>query len=210
MIGNRSLPSAPPGCLERAYPSSQKGGTIVVEWVCDLETHEELLCEPERYRPETCGRCGAAVHLHDVRSRQLRGDPAGSTEVIRFRCADLGRCGATWLILPLFLARHLWRSWKTVAAADLEGPLEGTRSGEVPASTRRRWKSRLGSSARRVISVLTTGSARVSSFAAVLGLDVVRADLLGRYRREFQADRERSFSELASLLHRLSPGIRLM
>jgi hypothetical protein len=61
VIGNRSLPSAPPGCLERAYPSSQKGGTIVVEWVCDLETHEELLCEPERYRPETCGRCALAA-----------------------------------------------------------------------------------------------------------------------------------------------------
>lgn len=206
MIGNRLLSSAPPSCLDPGYPSSQKGGTIIAEWVLDLDTHEACLGRPERYRPERCGRCGSKVHVHDLRSRQLRGDPGVATEVIRFRCANRDECGATWLILPAFLARHLWRSWRTVAAAvDPPRPSE-----DVSIRTRRRWKARLASSARRLVAILTTASEVVCALATSLGLDALRNDVLKSYRREIQPDRDRSLAELAGLLHRLSPGVRLM
>jgi hypothetical protein len=34
-------------------------------------------------------------------------------EVLQFRCAREA-CGATWRILPAFLARHLWHAWNVV------------------------------------------------------------------------------------------------
>lgn len=206
MIGNRLLSSAPPSWLDRGYPSSQKGGTLIAEWVLDLATHEECLCRPERYRPKSCGRCGSKVHVHDLRSRQMLGDPAVSTEVMRFRCADREACGATWLILPAFLARRLWRSWRTVAAAVDRS--EGTEP--VPARTRRRWRARLSCFARRVLVILTTASQSIGVLATALGLDTLRIDVLEGYRREIQPDRDRSLAELAGLVHRLCPGVRLM
>lgn len=206
MIESRSLSSAPPSWLDRAYPSSQKGGTIIAEWVRDLNTHERCLGRPERYRPESCVRCGAKVHVHDMRSRQMRGDPAVATEVIRFRCANRDECGATWLILPAFLARYLWRSWRTVAAAvDAAG-----RSEPVPSRTRRRFRARLARPARHLIVILTTASRAISALATALGLDALRIDVLESYRREIEPDQDRSLADLAGLIHRLSPGVRLM
>lgn len=206
MIEDQSLSSATPSWLDAAYPSSQKGGTIIAESVMDLEAHEKNLCCPDRYRPEGCRRCGAKVHVHDLRSRQMRGDPAVSTEVMRFRCADREGCGAIWLVLPAFLARRLWRSWRTVAAA-VESP---RRSGPVPPRTRRRWRALLARPARQLIVTLTTAAGAVCALATVLGLDAIRIDLWGGYRREIQPDRVRSLKELAGLIHRLSPGVRLM
>jgi hypothetical protein len=206
VIEDRSLSSAPPSWLDGAYPSSQKGGTVIAEWVVDLETHEACLDRPDRYRPEGCGRCGAKVHVHDTRSRQMRGDPTVATEVIRFRCADRDGCGATWSILPGFLARRLWRSWRTVAAA----VAPGGRCEPVPSRTRRRWKAGLARPARALIVILTTACGAISALATTLGLDALRIDVLVGYRREIQPDRDRSLAELAGLIHRLSPGVRLM
>jgi hypothetical protein len=60
MIEDRWLSPAPQpeACLDRTYPSSQKGGTLIVEEVRDLEAHEGRLEDPDGYRPARCPRCG--------------------------------------------------------------------------------------------------------------------------------------------------------
>jgi hypothetical protein len=40
--------------------------------------------------------------------------------VAQYLCAA-DECSATWRILPMFLARHLWRAWKTVERVALPG-----------------------------------------------------------------------------------------
>ena len=75
MTESRSLSPPPEACLCRPYPSSQKGGTLIAEDVHDLATHELRLADPESYRPSGCPRCGAALHIHDLRPRVLHGEP---------------------------------------------------------------------------------------------------------------------------------------
>ena len=206
MTEKRSLSSASESCLNRPYRSSQKGGTFIAEDVHDLATHERRLQSPDTYRPSGCLRCGAKVHIHDLRPRQMLADPFLATEVIRFRCADRKRCGACWQILPIFLARHLRRSWGVVENA-VESPLRSP----VPARTRRRWKARLASSARLLVVILTTAAESTwSAIATAVGLDGSRFDLVRGYRAQTQPEPCVCFAELAGLLHRLSPGVRLM
>jgi hypothetical protein len=209
MTDRRSLSPAASACLDRAYPSSQKGGTLIAEDVQDLATHELRLADPDAYRPSACPRCGATLHVHDLRSRVLHGEPHAATEVIRFRCADRERCGAAWQILPVFLARWLWGSWSRVGEAFAAGS-----SSSVPARTRRRWWVRLGSSARRVVVVLSTATDGVwARLAMAVGLDARRIDLVQRYtsqRSYGAAPPGGPWALLAAALHRLSPGIRLL
>ncbi|MFQ5601608.1 MAG: hypothetical protein ACE5G2_13790 [Candidatus Krumholzibacteriia bacterium] len=206
MIEDRPLPSASESCLSRPYASSQKGGTLIAEDVRDLATHERHLEAPEGYRPSRCLRCGAKVHIHDLRPRQLLADPAVATEVMRFRCADRKECGAAWQVLPAFLARHLRRSWSVVESA-LEPPARS----RVPARTRRRWRARLASSARLLVATLTaTAESTCSSIGTAVGLDGSRLDLVRCYRAQTRPAQDACFAELAGLLHRLSPGVRLM
>lgn len=204
MIEDRSLSSARSACLDRGYPSSQKGGTLIAESILDRSAQEQCLYEPDRCRPRGCPRCGAIVHVHDRRSRHRRGECLPEIEVLRFRCADRKRCGATWLILPGFLCRCLWRRWEWVETA-----LEG--EGGVPVRTRDRWKARLRSSGRKLVTVLTTASGGVwSSLSGAFGLEATRSDVVAGYRGRLEPLSGRCFSELAALLHRLSPGVRLV
>jgi hypothetical protein len=96
--------------------SSFKGGTLIAETVRDLDEHLRRLGNPDGYRPKRCPRCGHDVlHVHSYPERHPRGEP-GMPPVVRvaqFMCAA-DACSATWRILPMFLARHLWRVWKTV------------------------------------------------------------------------------------------------
>jgi len=112
MTVKRSPPPEAEACLCRPYPSSQKGGTLTCEQVTDLETHARWLATG-RYRPAACPRCGAGMHVHDRRPRVMREGPLTTTwtVVARFRCASAD-CGAAWQVLPMFLARHLWRAWQ--------------------------------------------------------------------------------------------------
>lgn len=206
MTEDRSPSSALEACLNRAYPSSQKGGTLIAEDVWDLATHERRLQAPNTYRPSGCLRCGVCVHIHDLRPRALLGDPAMATEVIRFRCADRAQCGAAWQILPAFLARRLWRSWPVVERA-IESPPPPT----VPARTRRRWKARLATSARQLVAILTTAAEETwSTIATSVGLDGSRLELVRCYRAQTCPKPGACFGELSGLIHRLSPGVRLM
>jgi len=204
---DRSLSPAAEACLCRAYPSSQKGGTLIAEDVHDLATHEQRLEAADAYRPSSCPRCGSALHVHDLRPRVLRGEASVATEVMRFRCADRARCGAAWQILPAFLARCLWGSWSRVGEA-----LEAAATGSVPARTRRRWRARLAGSARLAVAVLGTATGGVWTRVAIaVGLDARRLDLVQAYAaRSAAACMGMALAELAAALHRLSVGVRLM
>lgn len=199
---NRSLSPAVEACLCRRVPSSQKGGTLIAEDVHDLGAHERLLADPDGYRPSGCPRCGAALHVHDLRSRVLHGEQAVATEVVRFRCADREHCGAAWQILPAFLARYLWGSWSRIHKAMTAGA-----ASPVPVRTRRRWAARLASSARLLVAVLGTATDGVFvQLAMQVGLSARRCDLVALCG----ATPGRAYSLLAAALHRLSPGVRLM
>lgn len=204
-------PPQAPKYLERPYPSSQKGGTLIAEDVTDLETHEQRLSDPDGYRPPCCPRCGhGRLHVHDYPSRVLRGEKvseddakrvdAPSIRVIRHRCANQ-TCKAVWRTLPALLARHLWRRWLVVEAATV-----GRRPHDwppVPARSRRRWMARLRAGARLLTQVLaSSGSARWEDVAKRVGVMATRLDLLGALGH--------ALSEAAALLHRLTPGLRLM
>ena len=200
------LPPEPEACLTRPYPSSQKGGTLIAEDVFDLETHSRRLDSLDLYRPRACPRCGARVHIHDSRVRGLVGDPAVSTEVPRFRCADREDCGATWQILPAFIARRLWRSWRVVEEA-----VESPQRSPVPERTRRRWQTRLAAAGRLLVATLTTAARQVwDALATAAGLGCTRLELVREYRVALLPASGECLAELAGLIHRLAPGVRLM
>lgn len=213
MTDRHLLPPAAEACLCQLSPSSQRGGTLIAEDVHDLATHERRLEDPDSYRPACCPRCGACVHIHDLRPRVLHGEPEVATEVIRFRCADRERCGGAWRILPAWLARSLWGSWSRV-----EGGVQGGGCPTVPSRTRRRWRARLACTARLLVAVLSTATDGLwAALAAAVGLDVRRIDLVRGYGVARHNDAPSvvfppvaSFAELAAAVHRLSPGIRLM
>jgi hypothetical protein len=213
MHPERATPPAADRCLVLSYASrgraGQKGGTLIDETVLDLAAHEVRMKDPASYRPAEC-RCGGnRLHLHDLRDRIARGTVAGSggfavVTVVVFLCAE---CAATWRVLPAFLARCLWRTWAVVA-----GVLFGHRrpdEPQVPLRTRQRWRARLAESARVPAQVLATSSdARLRAVAQRVGLDGHRHSLVEGYAVVF-ADGA-PLAPLAVLLHRQSPGIRLM
>jgi len=108
-------------CLVRLRSSTQKGGTIIAERVTDYATHEWCLCDPSRYWPPFCPRCrGRRWHVHDYRERMLRAEPGlPAINTVRLACVA---CQAIWQILPLFVARHLWRSWDVIRRVLMRDP----------------------------------------------------------------------------------------
>ena len=130
-------------------------------------------------------------------------DGTGTLTVMVFLCAA---CLATWRVVPAFLARCLWRVWAVV-----EGVVMGTRrtgEPEVPERTQRRWRARLAQAARLPAQVLaTSGSTALRAVAQAVGLDGDRQSLATCHMESFGGS---LLQPLAALLHRLSPGIRLM
>jgi hypothetical protein len=202
---HRAPPPPPPACLVRPYPSSQKGGTLVAHEVHDPETHRRMLASGA-YRPCECEHCGHPVlHVHDYRTRLTQFVLAKLfVPVVRFQCAN-EECKAHWQILPAFVARWLWYNWPLVEEATIAEPREEvlvpTRR---PASrTRRRWRSRLASSARAIIVALTASAIdAVSAVTSSLGLDPPRVELVAAF--------EQPLSAIASLVHHVAPGLRLV
>jgi hypothetical protein len=166
------------------------------------------MLNPEPYRPDQCRCGGQTLHIHGRRERKLEGTavPDGgvaSITVMVFLCVA---CRATWRVLPAFLARHLWRAWAVV-----EGVVQGTRGAGapvVPARTARRWAARLRQSARLPGQLLATaGTAALAGVTQAAGLNADRRALAGEYAGRFGTT---LLAPLAALLHRLSPGVRLM
>lgn len=207
-------PPEPESCLVTSRVSSFKGGTLIDESVRDLETHERRLCDPDGYRPARCPTCGHhGVHVHCYRERRPRGDPQMPPviTIVQYICASED-CGATWRILPMFLARHLWRTWPTVErTVKPEDTAAASNALPVPESTKRRWRKRLASSARVLVVLLAaSGRAALEAIAMTVGLDGTRATLVDAHAVAAGCVPGTRLSMLAGLVHRLERGIRLM
>lgn len=214
MTDHRSPPPQAQACLLIRYSSSQKGGTLIAEGVVDQEVHEHMLA-CGGYRPQDCGCCSyESLHIHDYRLRLLLADPTQSVTVVRFWCPG---CGATWQVLPAFVARWLWRSWatveQTVAANDADGGEPNAQSEQpvVAARTRRRWLERLRSAAAVLVAVLASSEQPdLIAVAGKVGHDGSRGELVAQYVAQFAPHRGERLAQVAALLHRLVPGVRLM
>ena len=129
--------------------------------------------------------------------------------ILQFRCAE---CGATWRILPLFLARHLWHAWKAVERAVAPRPeLASSSAPPIRARTRQRWWSRLASSARAlVVALAVSGGTALEDVAKRVGLLGTRAELVDAYDVVAAIASGERLASLGALLHRLERGLRLM
>lgn len=129
--------------------------------------------------------------------------------VAQYMCAA-DECSATWRILPMFLARHLWRAWKTVERVALRD--QGSSAAPpVPERTQCRWRSRLAAAARVLVVLLAaSGGLVLESIAVMVGLDASRAELVHAYAEQTDVPRSARLAAVAALTHRLERGIRLM
>jgi hypothetical protein len=196
-------------------PSSQKGGTIIAEDVTDRATHDRRICNPDGYRPAFCPNCGdRTFHVHDYRERVLRAEPEEPfARVVRHECVG---CTAIWQILPAFIARHLWRSWRVVEHT-LKGPgpspapLETRRWPRVAKRTQCRWRGRWLRSARFFAQILATcGEPSWAALAAGLTPEATCADLVAGYAGARETPAGQLFAPVAALVYRLQPKVRLV
>ena len=161
------------------------------------------------------------MHVHDYRPRVLAGDPAGSTEISRFRCADRS-CGTVVQVLPAWVARHLWRAWSTVEAAVMreeedekeeDAVTNEPSSSDVPARTRRRWRARLSTAAFLLIAAISAVADTMPALAHVVGAvghDGTRRDAVVAFGAATKPPSGRWLASLAAVVHRVAPGVRLM
>ena len=206
-------PPDPESCLVQSRVSRFKGGTLIAEDVRDLAAHERLVCDPDGYRPEQCPRCGHRIlHVHCYPERHPRGElglPA-VVRIVQYVCAA-ATCGATWRMLPMFLARHLWRVWSTVervlAPDDMPAPV----AAPIPVRTERRWRARIAAAARVLVVLLAaSGGLALEGIAARVGLDGTRAELVEVHTEATSIRSGLRLAAVAAVGHRLARGIRLM
>jgi hypothetical protein len=138
------------------------------------------------------------MHVHERRPRLLKGDVVAWVEVLLFRCQRVG-CRAVWRILPVFLARHLPRTWTCVGIG------VGLNRSNVPTRTRRRWRERLRHPAA-VLRVLLARSGISGVVNRVLQLrhEATRGELVEVFGGLSK------LAEISMLIHHLCPGVRLM
>jgi len=185
-----------------------------VEEVRDLVEHLRRMSDADAYRPSPCPTCGyATLHVHCRPERHPKREPSlpPVVQVLQFRCADAG-CRATWRILPVFLARHLWHAWKTVERVVRPSTaLPKSTAPPVPRQTERRWRARLDSTARVLCALLAaSGGATLTRVAMGVGLDATRGALVDALYQVVGGAGGERLSPLAGLIHRLERGIRLM
>lgn len=209
------LPPPPTeNCLDTSRKSRYRGGTLIAEDVHDLGEHLRRLADIDAYRPESCATCGRGqMHAHTRPERHPLREPSlpAVVEVLQFRCASEA-CGATWRVLPLFLARHLWHPWKVVERAMLTDakPVAST-APSIRARTQERWRARLASSARTLVVLLAmSGGAALEEVAKRVGLDGTRRDLSLAYAAAAGTESGERLASLGAVAHRLERGIRLM
>jgi len=212
MSQERPPPPEPEECLIQSRVSRYKGGTLIVEDVLDVATHVRRLADPDGYRPELCPRCGGNVlHRHDYVQRTPR-DEEGSTavRVVRYICAAAG-CEATWRMLPAFVARCLWRTWRTVERTTSEAAPPKPHGATLPRRTVQRWRSRLASAARQLVVLLaTTGGVLLEGIAKTVGLEATRSALVDAHAGAAASPLGLRLAAVAGLVHRIERGIRLM
>jgi hypothetical protein len=151
-------------------------------------------------------RCGHAVlHVHDYRTRLTQLVLAKLfVRIVRYRCAN-EKCKAQWQVLPAFVARLLWFNWPLVEQATITPPREkaAAPTHEPAPRTRRRWQSRLASSARAIVVALAaSATGALATVARDLGLDPSRVDLVAAFAQPLSA--------IGALVHHVAPGLRLV
>jgi len=181
--------------------------------VGELADHLRRVADADQYRPAECARCGhGSVHVHDRVERRPLGDvllPAVVT-VLVFRCA-LRTCGATWRILPRFLARHLWHAWRAVErTVMMPEKAEATSAPTMAVRTGQRWRERLASSGRLLVVLLAMAGARLAAVATKVGLGCTRGALVAAFVQVVRPAPGLQLAALATVVHRLARGIRLM
>ena len=212
MTDHRPPPPEPEDCLIQSRASRYKGGTLIAEDVLDVATHQRRLADPNGYRPARCPRCGCEVlHVHDYPERRPRGEACALVlRIVRHICAAPA-CAATWRILPAFLARHLWRHWRTVERTALPGAPPERHAPPIPRQTAARWRARLAAEAKQLVVLLaTSGGALLELLAKTVGLDTTRQALVDAHTVVAESLVGRRLAEVAALVHRLERGIRLM
>ncbi len=101
-MSQRLSPPQAPKYLERLYPSTQKGVTLIAEDVTDLETHRQRLSDPDGYRPRCCParlRLGARV-LTQVLA-------ASGSAALEASAKRVGLLGTRWEVV-VALGGALW------------------------------------------------------------------------------------------------------
>lgn len=212
MSRDRLPPPPSEACLVRQRPSSQKGGTIIAEDVTDRALHEQRICDPDGYRPTFCPHCGdRTLHVHDYRERVLRAEPGEPVaRVVRHECVG---CAAIWQILPAFIARHLWRTWRVIehTLTEAASPPEPSRWPPVPERTRRRWQTRWRRPAQMLGQVLAAcGHATWAALATGLAPGATCAGLVAAYAVTQATPSGQQLAAVAALIDRLAPRMRLM
>jgi hypothetical protein len=131
--------------------------------------------------------------------------------IVQYVCAA-AECGATWRVLPRFLARHLWRAWKTVERVVMPaGVPRSAAAPTIPARTEQRWRARFAASARIVVVLLAaSGGVALEALASRVGLDASRAELTAAHADVVGVAPSSRLAALAELVHRLERGVRLM
>jgi len=201
-------------CLDTSRVSRFKGGTLIAEDVRDLGEHQRRMADADSYRPMPCLTCGhETLHVHCRPERHPLREPSlpPVVPVLQFRCAN-EECGATWRVLPLFLARHLWHAWRTIErVVRPSAELRRATAPPVPAATERRWRTRLSSSARVLCALLmVSGGSALTSVSMQVGLDATRGELVDAFDVVTGGAPGERLSPMAGVLNRLERGIRLM
>jgi len=143
--------------------------------------------------------------VHDYRERVLRAEPGKPvTTIVRLVCVA---CEAIWQILPLFLARHLWRTWEVVHRVLMPDRSAGQSWPKVPPRTVRRWRQRWSRPALAWAQILATSGSAWTALAMGLPVDATCAHLVARFAPGHSGE---PLAGLAALLYRLQPKVRLL
>ena len=206
------VPPPAEGCLETSRKSTFRGGTRIAEEVHDLEEHRRRMADADLYRPQSCEHCGQGpLHVHTRPERHPCKDPSlpPVVTILQFRCAQ---CTATWRILPLFLARCLWHPWQVIERVVMpEEARPAPSAPQIAPRTAQRWRSRVASSARVLVALLSLSGAMILEQAATLvGLCGTREALVRAYREVAGSPRGEYLASVGALVDRLERGIRLM
>jgi hypothetical protein len=126
--------------------------------------------------------------------------------IVQYICAG-SDCGATWRILPRFLARHLWRAWTTVERVVEFGEraveTAATSAVPIPARTRQRWRTRLAATARVLVVLLAvSGGAILEGLAIRVGVDATRRELVVAHADLAGLAAGEQMAAAAALVHR--------
>ena len=179
MTDHRPPPPEPEDCLTLSRASSYKGGTLIAEDVRDLATHLRRLADPDGVPALRVPALSAAACCTFTTARSASPAASPAAAGIRHRALHLRgpACGATWRILPAFLAATCGGSGatveRTVTARPRRRRLPRRRS---PERTARRWRARLASVATQLVVLLaTSGGALFEAIAKRAGLEATRS-----------------------------------